>query len=60
MKFFSLLSLVSVVSGVRLGDRFDSWLDEYKIHVEDGDSYLSMFDKWAANDNFIQRHNFLC
>lgn len=60
MKLFSLLSLfsvVSVVAGVRLGDRFDSWLDEYKIHVEDGDSYMSMFDKWAANDNFIKRHN---
>ena len=57
MKLFSLLSFLSVVAGVRLGDRFDSWLDEYRVHVEDGDAYVSMFDKWAANDKFIQEHN---
>jgi len=57
MKLFSLLSLLSVVVGVRLGDRFDSWLDEYRVHVEDGDAYMSMFEKWEANDKFIQEHN---
>ena len=57
MKLFSLLSTFSVVVGVRLGDRFDSWLDEYRVHVEDGDAYMSMFGKWEANDKFIQEHN---
>ncbi len=56
MRFFSLFSLFSVVAGVRLGERFDAWLDEYKIHVE-ADEYVSMFEKWVANDKFIQEHN---
>ena len=57
MKLFSILSLLSVVSGLHMGDRFDSWLDEYKVHVEDGDAYMSMFNKWASNDQFIHEHN---
>ena len=57
MKFFSVFSLFSVVAGVHLGERFDSWLDEYRVHVEDGDAYMSMFEKWEANDKFIQEHN---
>ena len=60
MKLFSVLSFLSVVGsvlGVRMGERFDAWLDEYKVHVADGDSYLSMFNKWADNDKFIQTHN---
>jgi C1A family cysteine protease len=56
MKLFSIFSVFSVVAGVRLGDRFDSWLDEYRVHVEDGE-YVSMFEKWVANDKFIQEHN---
>lgn len=59
MKLFSVfsLSLASVVAGVHLGERFDSWLDEYRVYVEDGDAYMSMFEKWEANDKFIQEHN---
>lgn len=60
MKIFSILSFLSVVGsvlGVRMGERFDAWLDEYKVHVADGDSYLNMFNKWADNDKFIQSHN---
>lgn len=60
MKSFSILSFVlgaaSLVSA-HVGDRFDSWLNEYNVNVEDSESYLNMLDKWIANDEFITEHN---
>jgi len=57
MKLFSIFALIPVVTSVHLGDRFDSWLDEYKVTVDDNHMYMSMFEKWADNDNFIHNHN---
>ena len=60
MKFASILSLVCVaVSPVasHVGDRFNSWLNEYNVPVSDNASYLIMLNKWVSNDEFIDEHN---
>lgn len=54
--FFPLL-LLSSVSARSLGSRFDSWLNEYRVAVNDDDSYIGMLKKWSDNDKFIEEVN---
>ena len=56
VSFSTLFSVLSVVSGAHIVDRFDAWLGEYGVDVGEND-YVSLFDKWASNDKFIEEVN---
>ena len=55
MKFISLLSLLSVVSGNILSNLFEKWALEYNYNVYD--NYAILFEKWVSNHKFIEETN---
>ena len=55
MKFISLFSLLSVVSGNILSNLFEKWALEYNYNVYD--NYAILFEKWVSNHKFIEETN---
>jgi C1A family cysteine protease len=56
MRFLNFLLLFSLASS-SLIERFRSWVDEFKIIIENDDHEMSMFKKWAFNDKYIEDFN---
>ena len=59
------MALVGMVCGVNgydkiqspLYERYQKWVDEYKINVRDNEHFRSMFDKWLENHKYIEEVN---
>lgn len=55
LSFFMLL--VSVTANVPFMDRFERWVNQFKIHFTDEQHMFSIFNKWTTNDRFIDIMN---
>jgi len=59
------MALVGMVCGVNgydkiqspLYERYQKWVDEYKINVRDNEHFRSMFDNWLENHKYIEEVN---
>jgi len=59
------VAFVGMVCGVNgydkiqspLFERYQSWVDEYKIEVHDNEHFRGMFDKWLENHKYIEEVN---
>ena len=56
LNFFSILLLFSLGSS-SLIDRFRSWVDDFRIVVNNDEYEMSLFEKWVTNDKYIEDFN---
>lgn len=54
---FFFLATLSVATAQNVADRFNSWMDEYKVSTSSDDEYMSLLTKWSENDKFIHETN---
>jgi C1A family cysteine protease len=40
-------------------DKFENWLTQFKIHIQDTDHFYSTFGKWVDNDEYIEQINII-
>ena len=59
MHVLSIVSffLFGVVSKASLIDRFENWVQHFKVHFLDEHHYLRVFTTWSSNDKFIEEVN---
>jgi C1A family cysteine protease len=61
MNFFSLFILVGLgllqVSSSSLLDRFEQWVQDFKVKFISNEHYDSTFEKWVSNDKFVEEIN---
>jgi KDEL-tailed cysteine endopeptidase len=59
MRVLSIVSffLFGVVSKASLIDRFENWVQHFKVHFLDEHHYLRVFTTWSSNDKFIEEIN---
>lgn len=55
LSFFILLALVK--ANVPFMDRFENWVNQFKIHFTNEQHMFSVFNKWTTNDRFIDVMN---
>jgi len=53
---FTLITPI-VCSSMSITERFDEWVSEYKMFIENKDVYSNVLEKWISNDKFITEHN---
>ena len=52
--FFTLVATMANVFGrVPFMERFEAWIDEFKIRFENEDHMFTVFNKWVTNDRYI-------
>jgi len=57
-QIFVVCSLMSVgVFGHPLFNRFQDWVDDFKIEVRDDNHLAHMFENWVSNDKYIETVN---
>jgi C1A family cysteine protease len=47
------------ISNHPLLDKFNNWIDTFKIHIQNTDHFYSTFGKWVDNDEYIEEMNSL-
>ena len=55
--FALLLLTTSVFASTRVMDRFENWLQNFRIKYENYHRYLEIYEKWVSNDKFIEEIN---
>ena len=55
--FALLLLTTSAFASTRVMDRFENWLQNFRIKYENYKRYLEIYEKWVSNDKFIEEIN---
>ena len=50
------LALFLLLTPICMSTRFDEWISEYNIFIENKEVYSTMLEKWISNDKFITEH----
>jgi C1A family cysteine protease len=56
-----ILVLFVFLQNTTAGDimaRFDKWINEFKVRIENQKKYYELYEKWESNDHFIEDVNF--